>query len=74
MELPVFDNLTPPDVVIVALQRAGAVVVTGVANDDAIDACNAELRVEFDARGQQQENDFNGYRTLRASSVLGYAP
>jgi len=74
MELPVFDKHTSPDVVIGALRREGAAVVTSVVNNDIVDACNAELRTEFDARGQHQENDFNGYRTLRASSVLGYAP
>lgn len=74
MELPVFDKRTSPDVVIGALHRAGAAVVTSVVNNDIVDACNAELRTEFDARGRHQENDFNGYRTLRASSVLGYAP
>lgn len=74
MELPVFDTRTSPDVVIGALHRAGAAVVTSVVNNDIVDACNAELRTEFDARGRHQENDFNGYRTLRASSVLGYAP
>ncbi len=69
MELPVFDKRTSPDVVIGALHRAGAAVVTSVVNNDIVDACNAELRTEFDARGRHQENDFNGYRTLRASSV-----
>ena len=52
MELPVFDKHTSPDVVIGALRREGAAVVTSVVNNDIVDACNAELRTEFDARGQ----------------------
>ncbi len=74
MELPVFDAATPASAVVAALRTAGAAVVTDLLDEDAVDLCAAEMRSEFDQRGRQQESDFNGYRTLRISSVLGYAP
>jgi ectoine hydroxylase-related dioxygenase (phytanoyl-CoA dioxygenase family) len=73
-ELPVFENNAKPLKVAQALRRAGAAVVTNVFDDETIERCAAELRPEFEARGKLQENDFNGYKTLRISSVLGYAP
>ena len=74
MELPVFTSDIDPDAVVTALSHAGAAVVTDVADKGIVEACAAEMRDEFDRRGRLQENDFNGYRTLRISSVLGYAP
>ncbi|MFP6729892.1 MAG: phytanoyl-CoA dioxygenase family protein [Alphaproteobacteria bacterium] len=74
MQLPVFENDADSDTVVGALRRTGAAVVKNVLDADIVDACAAEMRTEFDARGRLQENDFNGYRTLRISSVLGYAP
>ena len=74
MHLPVFENDADSDTVVGALRRTGAAVIKNVLNADIIDTCAAEMRTEFDARGKLQENDFNGYRTLRISSVLGYAP
>ena len=74
MHLPVFENDVAGDAVIGALRRTGAAVIKNVLDTDIVDACAAEMRQEFDSRGRLQENDFNGYRTLRISSVLGYAP
>ena len=74
MHLPVFENDADKDSVIGALRHAGAAVVKNVLDADIVDACAAEMRPEFDSRGRLQEDDFNGYRTLRISSVLGYAP
>ena len=74
MELPVFTSNIDPDAVAAALRHGGAAVVTDVADKGIVEACAAEMRDEFDRRGRLQENDFNGYRTLRISSVLGYAP
>ena len=74
MNLPVFDAAVPATAVVDALRTTGAAVVTGLLDADAVDSCAAEMRPEFDERGRQQENDFNGYRTLRISSVLGYTP
>ena len=74
MDLPVFESDADSDSVVGALRRTGAAVVKNVLDGGIVDACAAEMRPEFDARGRHQENDFNGYRTLRISSVLGYAP
>jgi ectoine hydroxylase-related dioxygenase (phytanoyl-CoA dioxygenase family) len=74
MQLPVFENDADKDSVIGALRHAGAAVVKNVLDADIVDACAAEMRPEFDARGKLKENDFNGYSTLRISGVLGYAP
>lgn len=74
MELPVFTSDIDPDAIVNALRHSGAAVVTDVADKGIVEACALEMRDEFDRRGRLQENDFNGYRTLRISSVLGYAP
>ena len=74
MRLPVFDNDADTDVVVEALRRTGAAVVRNMLDTAAVDVCAAELRAEFDARGKHHKDDFSGYRTLRCSSVLGYAP
>ncbi len=74
MDLPVFDAGTPAAPVVAALRVAGAAVVAGLLDADTADRCAVEMRPEFDLRGRRQESDFNGYRTLRISSVLGYAP
>ena len=74
LELPVFDADAKPFAVAEAMCRADAAVVTNVFDAETIERCATGLRPEFEARGKLQENDFNGYRTLRISSVLGYAP
>ncbi len=74
MQLPVFENDADSDTVVGALRRTGTAVIKNVLDVDIVDTCAAEMRTEFDARGRLQENDFNGYRTLRISSMLGYAP
>ncbi|MYK32689.1 MAG: hypothetical protein F4051_13570 [Boseongicola sp. SB0670_bin_30] len=65
MDLPVFDAAAPTNAVVDALRTTGVAVVIGLLDADAVDSCAAEMRPEFDQRGRQQENDFNGYRTLR---------
>jgi ectoine hydroxylase-related dioxygenase (phytanoyl-CoA dioxygenase family) len=74
LQLPVFENDADGDTVVGALRRTGAAVIKNVLDADIVDACAAEMRAEFDARGKFQADDFTGYRTLRCSSVLGYAP
>ncbi len=74
MELPVFPKDACPAAVAAAMRQTGAAIVTSAAADGVVEACAAELRDEFDRRGRLQESDFNGYRTLRVSSVLAYAP
>ena len=74
MELPRFAGAVDDAKLIEALRETGAAVVERVLDDDVIDRCAVEMRPEFDACGRLTENDFNGYTTLRISSVLGYAP
>ena len=74
MELTVLDAAAPAPAVVAALRSAGAVVVTGLLEPDAVDAAQPRCGANSDERGRQQESDFNGYCTLRISSVLGYAP
>ncbi|MBN33656.1 MAG: phytanoyl-CoA dioxygenase [Rhodospirillaceae bacterium] len=73
-ELAAFAADADADDVAEALRHNGAAVVHNVLDDDTIDRCAAELRPEFDARGELQNNDFNGYTTRRISSVLAYSP
>ena len=74
MQLPIFENNADVDTVVGAMRRTGAAVVANVLDADIVDAGAAEMKVEFDARGKLQRDDFTGHRTLRCSSVLGYAP
>ncbi len=74
MELPRFASDVDDDTLIESLRETGAAVVERVLDDDLIERCIAEMRPEFDAKGRQTENDFNGYTTLRIGSVLRYAP
>lgn len=74
LALPVFDAGAGSFRIAEAMRRTGAAVVTGVFDGETIERCAADLQPEFEARGRLQENDFNGYKTLRISSVLGYAP
>ncbi len=57
--------------IIAALARDGACVVLKQASAEIIDAINADFRGPFDALGHFDESDFNGYKTLRISGVLG---
>lgn len=57
--------------VIAALERDGACVVLEQAAAEIIDAVNADFRAPFDKLGRFDENDFNGYKTLRIAGILG---
>jgi len=74
MELSYFDNTVAEADLIAALRETGAAVVRHALDDAVIDQCAAEMRPEFDRHGRMTESDFNGYSTLRISSVLRYAP
>jgi ectoine hydroxylase-related dioxygenase (phytanoyl-CoA dioxygenase family) len=60
--------------VIAALKRDGAVVVRELVSPAVTDAVLAELREPFDRFGRHDEGDFNGYKTLRVSSILAVSP
>ena len=54
-----------------ALKRDGGVIIENQAKSHLVDAVAAELRPHFDKQGDQFSNDFNGYKTLRLSALLG---
>ena len=60
--------------VVAALRRDGAVIVENLVGSDVVDAVCAELRPELDAKGLEQESDFNGSLTNRISNVLAVSP
>ena len=56
--------------VVAALKRDGAAVVRNQISDELANAVLADLRTPFDEVGRFDESDFNGYKTLRVSSIL----
>jgi len=70
MPLEYFQPDATDQEVISALERDGACVVLNQAPAEIIDAVNADFRAPFDDLGRFDEDDFNGYRTLRISSIL----
>lgn len=71
MPLQYFAATADDQDVIAALARDGACVVLNQAREDVIDAVNADFREPFDKLGRFDESDFNGYKTLRISGILG---
>ncbi|MEQ8653257.1 MAG: phytanoyl-CoA dioxygenase family protein [Kiloniellales bacterium] len=57
-----------------SLHRDGAVILEGVIDPTLCRTIAAEFRPHFDREGDQQMDDFNGYKTLRLNSVLAHAP
>jgi ectoine hydroxylase-related dioxygenase (phytanoyl-CoA dioxygenase family) len=57
--------------VVAALERDGGCVVLNQAPANIIDTVNADFRAPFDELGRKDEDDFNGYSTLRVGGVLG---
>ncbi len=60
--------------VVAALKRDGAVIIRNQVDDQTADAVLAELRESFDTVGRCDEDDFNGYKTLRVSGILAVSP
>jgi ectoine hydroxylase-related dioxygenase (phytanoyl-CoA dioxygenase family) len=54
-----------------ALLADGAAIVENAASPDLIAQIKQDLRAPFDAQGHKFSNDFNGYKTLRLSGILG---
>jgi ectoine hydroxylase-related dioxygenase (phytanoyl-CoA dioxygenase family) len=71
MSLEYFQSNAEDQGVVAALERDGACVVLNQVPDEIIDAVNADFRAPFDDLGRFDETDFNGYKTLRISGVLG---
>ena len=61
-------------VVVAALQRDGAVIIRNQMEDQTADDVLAELSKPFEAVGRCDEDDFNGYKTLRVSGILAVSP
>jgi len=70
MSLEYFRSDAGDQEVVAALKRDGACVVLNQASAEIIDAVNADFRAPFDDLGRFDENDFNGYKTLRIAGVL----
>ena len=51
--------------------RDGGVIVLNQAENSIIDTLADEFRPHFDQQGAKFQNDFNGYKTLRLSGILG---
>ena len=74
MPLEYFDPDAASADVVAAIKRDGAAIVVNQVSADTADAILAELREPFDTQGRNDENDFNGYKTLRASGILACSP
>ncbi len=74
MPLQYFDPDVDTADIIGALQRDGAAVVKNQVGPEVTDAILTELRKPFDEVGKCDESDFNGYKTLRVSGILGISP
>jgi ectoine hydroxylase-related dioxygenase (phytanoyl-CoA dioxygenase family) len=71
MPLEYFQPDATDQEVVAALECDGACVVLNQAPAEIINAVNADFRVPFDKMGRFDEDDFNGYKTLRIGGVLG---
>jgi len=70
MALEYFDSDSDSVDIIAALKRDGAAVVRNQISAELADAVLADLRPQYDAAGRFDESDFNGYKTLRVSTIL----
>ena len=60
--------------IIEALRQDGAAIISKQVPDKLADQIMSELRQPFDSIGRYDESDFNGYKTLRVSSILAISP
>ena len=56
-----------------SLNRDGAIIIDNILSRDYMDKVQNELRPFFDKIGKLDESDFNGYKTLRVSSLLSFS-
>jgi len=66
-----FDEETDTERIASALNSDGGVIVANQADHELVDRVAAELRPHFDEQGHRFFNEFNGYKTLRLSGILG---
>lgn len=55
---------------VAALRRDGAVIIRDQVDAKLADTVRGELREPFDTHGTEDQNPFNGYKTLRLSAIL----
>ena len=65
MPIEIYDRDVETEVVVAALRRDGAVVVRRQVEPEVVENVHAELREPFDTQGTNDQNSFNGYKTLR---------
>jgi len=71
MPIEYFDPDVGTEYIVAALRRDGAAIVRRQVDSKVTDAVRRELRDHFDTQGSLDQNDFNGYKTLRVSGILG---
>ena len=74
MSIQYFDPDSKSKSIIEALRKDGAAIINKQVPDKIADQVTAELRGPFDKIGRYDESDFNGYKTLRVSSILAISP
>lgn len=65
-----FDRDNQDDEIAAALNREGVVALDDWAPCETMDQVEQELRPYFDKEGENYQDDFNGYQTLRLSGIL----
>ena len=68
------DPTATADFLFSVLMRDGAVIVKNCTSQEQAAIVKQQLRPIFQAIGNAQFNDFNGYKTLRINNVLTHAP
>ena len=74
MSIQYFDPDSNSESIVEALQQDGAAIISKQVPDNLADRVMTELRESFDEIGRYDESDFNGYKTLRVSSILAISP
>jgi ectoine hydroxylase-related dioxygenase (phytanoyl-CoA dioxygenase family) len=70
MTIQSLDRSAGSEAILAAIRRDGAVILSELISRELADAVAGELRPGFDQDGTKSQNDFNGYKTLRISSIL----
>ena len=71
MTLQTFTATSETSEIVAALVRDGGAIVAEQIQHPVIDEVAKELRPHFDKQGADFQNEFNGYKTLRLSGILG---
>ncbi len=69
--LQMFNSHSDCDEIVEALLRDGGAIIANQEPQVSIDEVAGELRPYFEEQGTRFQNDFNGYKTLRLSGILG---